>query len=203
MDFSGASITSFLIAVSFSAGLNVYATIATLGLLSRLDFVTLPPGLHLLQATWVIVVAVLLFGVEFVADKVPVLDVVWSAAHTFIRLPLAALLAFNSAQQFPMQTRLLITLAGAAVAGVAHGSKTAARTAVTASPEPVSNAAFSTVEDAGAVALTWLATKHPYAAGMIATIALVGFLLLIRYVVRWLRATIKRLEHRFKPSLKN
>ncbi len=202
MDFSGASITSFLIAVSFSAGLNVYATIATLGLLSRFDFVTLPPGLHL-QATWVIVVAVLLFGVEFVADKVPVLDVVWSAAHTFIRIPLAALLAFNSAQQFPMQTRLLITLAGAAVAGVAHGSKTAARTAVTASPEPVSNAAFSTVEDAGAVALTWLATKHPYAAGMIATIALVGCLLLIRYIVRWLRATIKRLEQRIKPSLKN
>jgi hypothetical protein len=185
---AGPQLVGLIVAISFAAGLNVYATVATLGLLAHARVLELPQGLHLLTNWWVIAAAIALFAIEFFADKVPAFDLVWNALHTFVRIPVAALMAYGAAAQLSPQMQLLATLAGGAIALAAHGSKTAARVAVTPSPEPVSNFALSAGEDTLAVFLTWLATQHPIAAAAIVA----AFLLAIAIAMRWIVRTIVR-----------
>ena len=186
---------ALLAAVSFAAGLNVYATVAALGLLARFGHLPLPPGLYLLEGWTVIGVSSALFAIEFFADKIPAFDLIWNALHTFVRVPVAGLLAFEATRQLSPGLQLLATLLGAAIALAAHGGKTAARAAVTPSPEPFSNITLSLGEDVLAVGLTWLATRHPYVAGTLATIFVVIIVLLTRWVVRALRALFRGAEH--------
>lgn len=181
-------IVALLVAVSFAAGLNVYATVATLGLLGHTRWLELPASLHLLTNWWVIAAAVALFAVEFFADKIPAFDVVWNALHTFIRVPVAALLAWQATAALSPREQLAAALAGGLIAFIAHGGKTAVRAAVTPSPEPFSNISLSMGEDALAVFLTWLSTWKPYVAAGIAVALLVITLLLARWVVRGIRS---------------
>jgi hypothetical protein len=187
---------ALLAAIGFAAGLNLYATVAVLGLLARFGHLPLPPGLHPLE-TWPIIVASLaLFVLEFFADKIPAFDLIWNALHTFIRVPVAGLLAFEAARQLSPEKQLLATLLGAAVAFAAHGGKTAARAAITPSPEPFSNVTLSVGEDVLAVGLTWLATRHPYVAGAIAMAFVAAIVILMRSIVRALRALFRGAEQR-------
>jgi len=181
-------IVALLVAVSFAAGLNVYATVATLGLLGHTRWLALPASLHLLTNWWVIAAAVALFAAEFFADKIPAFDVVWNALHTFIRVPVAALLAWQATAALSPREQLAAALAGGLIAFIAHGGKTAVRAAVTPSPEPFSNISLSMGEDALAVFLTWLSTWKPYVAAGIAVALLVITLLLVRWVVRGIRS---------------
>jgi len=183
-----AELFSLLAAIGFAAGLNLYATVAVLGLLARFGHLPLPPGLLLLAGWPVIAASAALFIIEFFADKIPAFDLIWNALHTFIRVPVAGLLAYQATRQLSPEHQLLATLVGAGVALAAHGGKMAARAAVTPSPEPVSNMTLSLGEDAIAIGLTWLATTHPYAAGVLATIFVVIIVLLVRLVIRALRA---------------
>src|SRR5215469_2707222 len=157
-------ILALLVAISFAAGLNVYATVAALGLMARFGHLPLPSGLQLLEGWPVIAVSCVLFGVELFADKIPAFDLVWNTLHTFVRVPVAALLAFRATSQLPLEAQVLSAILGGAIALIAHTGKTAARAAVTPSPEPFSNVALSLGEDAVAVWLTWLAGRHPYVA---------------------------------------
>lgn len=191
----GQELVALIVAVSFAAGLNVYATVATLGLLAHAGLLVLPESLHLLASWWVIGASVALFGVEFFADKIPAFDLVWNALHTFIRVPVAALLAWRATATLTPGEQLAATLLGGLIALAAHGGKIAARAAVTPSPEPLSNIGLSLGEDALAVSLTWLATAHPYVAGGIATAFVVAVLLLIRWVWRALRSLFRGAEH--------
>ena len=154
-------ILAFIVAVGFAAGLNVYVTAFSLGLMARLHWIDLPVGLHVLSSTGLLIASGGLLAVEFFADKVPGFDLIWNALHTFVRIPLAALMAYAAGSQLSPGAHVLATCLGAAFAAIAHGSKTAARVAVTPSPEPVSNIALSTAEDAGAVGLSWVAVHHP------------------------------------------
>lgn len=192
--FTPGNIAALIIAASFAAGLNVYATVLTLGLLARLHGVVLPPGLEVLASWWVIAVSGVMFALEFVADKIPGFDMIWNALHTFIRVPVAALLAYQASGQLSPEMKLLAALAGAAIALVAHGSKTAVRAAVTPSPEPVSNIALSTGEDVVAVGITWLTTQHPWAAAAIAAMLIVCAMVAARWMVRLLRGVWKRAQ---------
>lgn len=185
---TGTELAGLIVAVSFAAGLNVYATVATLGLLAHAGLLSLPSGLHLLSNWWVIGAAGAMFAVEFFADKVPAFDLVWNILHTFVRVPVAALLAYGATSHLSPEKQLLAALAGAAIALAAHGGKTAARVAVTPSPEPVSNIALSAGEDTLAVFLTWFATQHPIAAAGIVA----AFLIVIAVVMRWIVRTISR-----------
>lgn len=181
-------------AVSFAAGLNVYATVATLGLLAHAGALALPPSLRLLESWWVIGASTALFAVEFFADKVPAFDLIWNALHTFIRVPIAALLAWRATAALSPTEQFAATLLGGLIALAAHGGKTAARAAVTPSPEPFSNIGLSLGEDALAVVLTWLSTVHPYIGGGIALVFVIAILLLIRWVWRALRALFRGAE---------
>lgn len=187
---------ALLAAVGFAAGLNLYATVAVLGLLARFGDLPLPPGLVLLQGWPVIVASATLFAIEFFADKIPAFDLVWNALHTFIRVPVAGLLAYQATSQLSPEHQLLATLLGAAVALAAHGGKTAVRAAVTPSPEPLSNITLSLGEDILAIGLTWLAVRHPYLAGTLAIFAVVVVALLIRLVIRAVRALFRGAEQR-------
>ena len=186
---------ALLAAIGFAAGLNLYATVAVLGLLAHFGHLPLPPGLLLLESWPVIAASTALFGVEFFADKIPAFDLVWNALHTFIRVPVAGLLAFEATRQLSPEQQLLATLLGAVVAFAAHGGKMAARTIVTPSPEPLSNITLSVSEDVLAVALTWLATRHPYIAGSVALTLVVIIVLLTRVVIRAMRALFRGAEH--------
>ncbi len=173
-----------LVAISFAAGLNVYATVATLGLLAHTHWLALPHSLALLGNWWVIGASAALFAVEFFADKIPAFDLIWNALHTFIRVPVAALLAYQASSGLSPMEQAAAAAIGGTVALAAHGGKTAARAVVTPSPEPFSNIGLSLGEDGLAIGLTWLVTVHPYVAGGIALSLVVFILIMIRLVWR-------------------
>jgi len=187
-------IAAALVAISFAAGLNVYATLATLGLLAHAGVLPLPPALHLVTNWWVIGAILALFLVEFFADKVPAFDLVWNALHTFIRVPVAALLAYGATSQLSPEKQLIATLLGGAIALAAHSGKTAVRAAVTPSPEPLSNIGLSLGEDALAIFLTWFSTQHPYLAASLAVCFLAVIVMLLRWVVKALKALFRGAE---------
>jgi len=189
LTWSGQEILAIVVGASFAAGLNVYATVATLGLLSHAHAFQLPPALHVLGSWPVIIVCALLFGLELFADKVPVFDLVWNALNTFVRVPVAVLLSYGATQHLSPGAQIAAAALGGAIALAAHSGKIAVRSAVTPSPEPASNVALSIGEDVLAVTLTWFATKHPIIAAVVVAICLVLVILAIRYVVR----SVKRL----------
>jgi Domain of unknown function (DUF4126) len=200
MKFGSSELVGLIVAVSFAAGLNVYATVATLGLLAHAGLLDLPTGLHLITSWWVIAASGVLFAIEFFADKIPAFDLLWNAMHTFVRIPVAALIAYGATTQLSPEKQLLATLAGGAIALAAHGGKTAARVAVTPSPEPVSNFVLSASEDMLAVFLTWLATRHPIAAGTIVAVFLVVIVVVMRWVVRAMRNLFRGAENELASS---
>ena len=177
----------------FSSGLNLYATVATLGLLQRFGVLRLPPHLQVLSHPWVLGIALALYLIEFLADKIPYFDTAWDAIHTFIRPPAAALLAYAAAGAAPPEWRWGAALLAGGVALTSHGTKASARAAVNASPEPFSNWALSFGEDVLAVWLTWMATAHPLATTIIvaALVALSAFLLY--HLFRFARRAFQRL----------
>jgi hypothetical protein len=204
---AGSELVGLIVAVSFAAGLNVYATVATLGLLAHAGLLDLPSGLHLVSSWWVIAASGALFAIEFFADKIPAFDLFWNALHTFVRVPAAALIAYGATSQLSPEKQLLAALAGGAIALAAHGGKTAARVAVTPSPEPISNFALSAGEDTLAVFLTWLATQHPIAAALIVAAFLVVIVVAIRWIVRAMTRALKNLfsdeENELAPSARH
>jgi len=177
---------------SFAAGLNVYATVGALGLLSRTGLLQLPSGLHLVESWWIIGVCLAMFALEFFADKIPMFDLLWNALHTFVRIPVAAYVAYAATSHLSPEMQLASTLMGATIAFAAHGGKTALRAAVTPSPEPFSNMALSCGEDVGAISLTWIATQHPYIAAGVVAILLVIVIIFARWVIKSLRSLYRR-----------
>ena len=186
--FSTEQLAALVVATSFAAGLNIYATVAALGLLARAGFIALPPSLELLSGWYVIGAALGLYLLEFVLDKIPVIDLVWNALQTFVRVPAAALLAYAATMPLSPTEQVVATTAASLIALASHSAKTAARVAVTPSPEPFSNIVLSLGEDALAVFLTWLATNHPvWAIGTV--------IVLVALIVLFIRAVIRELKY--------
>ena len=184
----GNELVALIVAVSFAAGLNVYATVGTLGLLARADAIALPAMLDPIASWWVIGICAVMFTLEFFADKVPAFDLLWNALHTFVRVPVGALLAYAAAGDLSPGWQAAATALGGTIAFAAHGAKTAMRAAVTPSPEPLSNIGLSLAEDALAIFLTWFATSYPLLAAAIVVVLLVLLVLVAGVVYRALRA---------------
>src|SRR2546421_11495214 len=151
----------FAMGSAWLSGINLYATVVTLGLLQRFQLVRLPGDLGVLQEWWIIILAGILYVLEFAADKIPIVDSIWDAVHTFIRVPAGAILAASAFTQFDPSVRWVALLAGGGVALSSHGAKAATRLAANASPEPFSNIALSVIEDVIAVGASVLMTLHP------------------------------------------
>jgi len=173
------------------SGFKLYASVLTLGLLQRFGFANLPGDLHVLGEWWVLSLAGLLFLVEFVADKIPAVDSVWDAVHTFIRVPAGAVLAAAAFGHLDNRVRLVAFLLGGGIALTAHGTKAATRLAANTSPEPFSNIALSAMEDAGSVGLSVLAVYHPVATLAVVAMLVALGLVIVRKVARGLRGMFR------------
>ncbi len=175
---------------AWTSGINLYATVAVLGLLQHFGLARLPGGLDVLDNWWIIGVALFLYAVEFVADKVPYVDTVWDAVHTFIRIPAGAVIALAATTELDPAVRIIAFLIGGGLALSTHGTKATARAAANLSPEPVTNWTLSIVEDIFAVGALVLAVLHP--AVMLVVILIFLFILawILPKVVRRVRRMI-------------
>jgi hypothetical protein len=177
----------------FSSGLNLYATVATLGVLQRFGVIHLPGTLAIVAHPVVLGAAIALYIIEFLADKIPFVDTVWDAIHTFIRPPAAAMIAFGASAAAPPEWRWAAALLAGGVALTSHSTKASTRAAVNTVPEPFSNWALSIGEDLLAVWLTWFTSVHPVATIAIVVLLLVLCAVLLHFLFRFVRAALKTL----------
>jgi hypothetical protein len=152
---------SLAMGTAWTSGINLYATVAVLGIAGRAEMIQLPPGLHVLMDPLVIAVACIMYVIEFFVDKVPYVDSAWDTLHTFIRIPAGAILAARSLGPTNPALELAAILAGGTVALAAHGTKATIRLAINVSPEPFSNWAASVGEDLTVLGGLWLTFNHP------------------------------------------
>lgn len=183
---------STLFAVSFASGLNIYATILTLGVLGRLDIVELPGQLGILGSTPVLAGAGVMYAIEFVADKVPYIDTIWDVIHSVVRPVGGAVLAYSAVGNVDPEWQMAAALIGGSVALTSHAAKASTRAATNVSPEPFSNWILSLTEDVIAVGIVWLAALYPWIA---LAIVIVLITLAIVIVVKFSRL-VRRLWRR-------
>ena len=182
------------LALAWGAGIRVYAVLFLCGLAGSMGWIELPGKLSVLSHPLVLGASGLMLAVEFFADKVPWLDSVWDAVHTFIRIPAgAALVAMAFSDDSGAVTAAAAILGGAVAAG-AHFTKAGARSAINLSPEPFSNWAASFAEDAAVPAGLWLAVVHPVAFLALLAAGLVCALILVRWILAGLKALLLRLR---------
>ncbi len=186
----------FALGTSFASGLNLYATVAAAGLMQRFGFIHLPDSLQVLSHPIVLGVAVTLFLVEFIADKIPYIDSAWDALHTFIRPPAAAVLSYSAFGNVPEEWKLGAALLAGSVALTSHGAKASTRAAANTVPEPVSNWTLSVFEDGLAVILVWLAAEYPLLTAGIVLVLVILAVLLIRKLWRFARQLADRVRRR-------
>ena len=182
----------FALGTSFASGLNVYATVAAAGLMQRLGLVDLPDSLQVLSHPILLGVAVTLFAVEFIADKIPYIDSAWDALHTFIRPPAAMVLSYSAFGSVPEEWKIGAALLAGSVALTSHGAKATTRAAANTSPEPVSNWALSLFEDGLAVFLVWLAAEYPLLTAGLVVVLVILAVLLIRKLWKFSRSLVER-----------
>lgn len=179
------------------SGINLYAAVATLGLLGRFAHLRLPGELDILTNWWIIALAVTLYLIEFVADKVPYVDNVWDAIHTFIRVPAGAVLAATAFGDFDRGVQVAAFLLGGGLALSAHGTKASARAAINLSPEPASNVVVSLTEDVIAVGSVLLSVFAPFVLFAVIAVFLAVSFLMLRRVLSALKAMMLRLRQVF------
>src|SRR3990170_2267735 len=180
---------------AWTSGINLYATVAALGLAGRLEMIQLPQSLELLTHPIVIAVACIMYAIEFFADKIPYVDNGWDVLHTFIRVPAGAILAARSLGDMSPALELAALLGGGAVALAAHGTKATSRLAINSSPEPFSNWTTSFVEDVAVLGGIWIIFNHP----VLMLILVLSFLAL----VAWLAPKLFRLAKRGFQALRD
>ncbi len=173
--------------LAWASGIRLYAALFLVGLLGRLGYVDLPSGLVLLAHPLVLAASGLAFLIEFGADKVPGLDSLWDALHTFIRIPAGALLAAAAVGHHDPAIALAAGVLGGTLASGAHFTKAASRALINTSPEPISNVAASTTEDAMVIGGLWAALFHPLAFLALLALFIAGTLWLLPRLWRGLR----------------
>ena len=177
---------------SFAAGINLYATVAILGLASRYGWVSLPPQFQTFDNNWIIGTAIVLYVVEFFADKIPWVDSVWDAVHTVIRPIGGAAIAVTTLGDASPATETLVALLGGTLAASTHFTKSGTRVIANASPEPFTNWALSLGEDLFVVGLGFLALKYPLIAAIVVLVALGIIIALSAWIIRALRRRFRR-----------
>ena len=177
---------------SFAAGLNLYATVAILGLASRYGWVALPPQYQVFDNTWIIGGALALYVIQFIADKIPWVDSMWDAVHTVIRPVGGAVIAVATLGENTPATETMVALLGGALAASTHFSKSGTRVLANASPEPFSNWALSLGEDLFVVGLGVLALKYPAAAAIVVIVCLALIVAFTAWIVKAVRRRFAR-----------
>jgi hypothetical protein len=182
---------------SFAAGINLYATVAILGLAKRYGWVQLPDQFAVFDSDLVIGTAIVLYIVEFVADKIPWVDTVWDAVHTVIRPVGGALVAVGALGEASPAMEGLVALLGGSIAAGTHLTKAGTRAVANTSPEPVSNWVLSISEDVFVIGLATLALKYPLAA---AIVVIVGVIMMLVFAA-WIVGAVRRRWGRRRPAM--
>jgi hypothetical protein len=200
MELDTSHLVALAAALGWASGLRLYAVVFITGAAGYLGWVPLPAGLQVLQQPVVLGASFLLFAVEFVADKIPGVDTLWDAVHTFIRIPAGAALAYgalNGAFGVDGNTwALLAALAGGTLAATSHAAKATTRAAANTSPEPFSNIGLSLAGDLAVPGLLWLAFNHPMVFWPVLALAVVCALVLFKF----LRALLRRFSPKPQPA---
>ena len=184
-------------ALGWASGLRLYAVVFLTGLAGAVGWITLPPGLQVLQHPGVLAVAGMMVLVEFFADKVPWVDSLWDAAHTFIRIPAGAALAAGVFGADAGAWTLVAALMGGGLAATAHVAKATTRAAANTSPEPFSNIGLSLLGDAAVPVMLWLAWAHPLVFFVVLALALLVMGALIVLMFKFLRGLWSALRQHF------
>lgn len=185
---------------SWVSGINLYAAITTLGLLGRFANLELPGELQVLTSWWVIGIAAALYIVEFVADKIPIVDSTWDVIHTFIRVPAGAVLAATAFGDFDKSVQVIAFLLGGGLALSSHGTKAATRAVVNTSPEPVSNVVVSLLEDVLAVGSILLSVFLPFLLFAVVAAGLLVSIWLLPKVIRFFRGVFRSIRGFLHPA---
>ena len=188
---------SLALGSAWTSGINLYATVTVLGLLQKFGATRLPGGLDVLDNWWIIGVAGFLYLIEFFADKIPYVDTVWDAIHTFIRVPAGAVVAYAATNQMDESVAVIATLLGGGLAFSSHGTKAALRAGANLSPEPVSNWVLSFAEDVIAFAGTLAAVFAPVLIAIVLIIFMVFFVWFAPKVFRAVRRMTNALRGLF------
>jgi len=191
--FDTAQLIALAATLGFASGMRLYAVVFAVGLAGFFGWVALPPGLLALAHPWVLAASGAMVVIEYVADKIPALDSVWDAVHTFIRIPAGAALAAAVFGGDHEAWRALAAILGGSLAATSHFTKAGTRAAVNTSPEPFSNIAVSTLEDITVGGLLWLALAHPLAALAVVIVLVVLALWLLPKLFRFARTLFLRL----------
>ncbi len=197
------SIIALTMGVAWASGINLYATIFMLGYLGTTGNIDLPPDLMVVTDPLVMTAAGLMYCVEFFADKTPGVDTAWDALHTFIRIPLGAVLAMGAVGDMTPAVELAAFIVGGSLAAATHATKTGSRIVINSSPEPVTNWTASIGEDLLVITGLWAALNHPVAF----LIALVIFIALMVWLLPKIWKGIKHIfnsiRNFFSGDLKN
>jgi len=177
---------------SFAAGINLYATIAILGAAARYGWVDLPPQYRVFDNNWIIGGAIVLYLVEFIADKIPWVDSLWDVIHTVIRPAGGAMIAVASIGHAQPWVQAVAAIAGATLATSTHVAKAGTRAAANTSPEPFTNWALSFAEDGFVLGLALLALAHPLAAGVVVLVSLAVIVVTLRWLIKGIRRRLAR-----------
>jgi hypothetical protein len=179
---------------SLAAGVNLYATVAILGLAARYRWVQLPEQFEVFDNPWIIGAAAVLYVIEFVADKVPWVDSIWDSVHTLIRPVGGALIAVASIGDASPLTTGVIALLGGTVAAGSHATKAGTRVAANTTPEPFSNWLLSLAEDAFVIGLSFITLKFPLVALGVSVAILILIVMVVRSIWKWLTTRVQRVQ---------
>ena len=188
--FDAWQLVALAAAVGWASGIRLYAVLFIVGGLGYLHVVDLPGGLAALAHPWVLAASGFMFCVEFFADKIPGVDTLWDAVHTFIRIPAGAALAASVFGDSSTAAALAAAILGGSLAAGSHFAKAGGRALINTSPEPFSNWAASFGEDLAVGTVLWLAFAHPVAALVVIGLMVLLMLWLIPKVWRFIRALI-------------
>ncbi|MEQ8288917.1 MAG: DUF4126 domain-containing protein [Gammaproteobacteria bacterium] len=183
--------------VAWASGINLYAAVFMLGYLGSTGNITLPPDLVVVTDPLVMTAAGLMYCVEFFADKTPGVDTAWDTIHTFIRIPLGAVLAMSAVGDTTPAVELAAFLVGGSLTAATHATKTGGRAIINTSPEPISNWTTSIGEDLMVIAGIWAALVHPW----IFVIFLVAFIILMAWLLPRIWRVLKKLVVRVREFI--
>ena len=195
-------IIALILGTGWASGVNLYAAILTLGIMSATGTTVLPPGLQVLEHPLVLGAAAVMYFLEFWADKIPAIDSGWDAIHTFIRIPAGILMAYGATEGLAPEVQMAAAILGGGLATLSHTTKAGTRVIVNTSPEPVSNWTLSILEDVAVIGGLWTALNYPV---LFIGVALLGVLLmiwLIPKIFRGIKRVFLRLKSFFSPNAK-
>jgi len=184
-------------ALGWASGIRLYAAVLLVGAAGFMGWVDLPQGLKMLQHPGVLAAAGFMCFVEFFADKIPMVDTVWDAIHTVIRIPAGAALAAGALGADGAAMSWIGALLGGGLAATSHAAKMTTRAAVNTSPEPFSNIAVSLMEDGFVVFMLWLSATHPLLFALALAVTLVIAVTLMVVLVKFLRTVLRGLSRFF------